>query len=293
MTSKDPRVPKLEMIEFVTSPVDVFSTADVSSATANCIIVRVDDIPPISFTIHEIVLCATSEFFRAAVKKEWTRALPRVIHLPDEDVIVFKIYVTWLYSHKLAIRYPVRCESANRNWELLTKSYLLGEKLIDTKFKDTIVSAMVASMRPSPIGRQAPRPGKQAIETLHEGTVRGSKARQLFAENGAAHMPLLVFTEGEDLYPYALVFEMAEVLVNKRSTDTSAKFEYVGIFVGFMSICDFCATSSSRELSNWEQIVVKGGYVCGNRKVQSLCHYKTLRSSARSGHRRRAWRTRG
>ena len=176
-----------------------------------------------SISVHERILSATSQFFKAAVKKEWTKALPREIQLSDEDPATFRTYVTWLYCHRLATSAANPSDETNdRTWKLLTKCYLLGEKLIDAKFKDSVIDAMLATMRSRSGGRSTLNPGTQAIKTLYEGTPKGSKARRLFAESCAGNIQLSTFTANKECYPQDFLLDLAEALIAKRPVDTSA-----------------------------------------------------------------------
>jgi hypothetical protein len=53
------------------------------------------------FMIQENVLCANSEFFARALKKEWAEGENRQVHLRDTDPDVFAVWAKWLYTGRL------------------------------------------------------------------------------------------------------------------------------------------------------------------------------------------------
>lgn len=54
-----------------------------------------------SFSVHHALLSKTSEFFKAALKKEWTEGQKRVIDLPEDDSDTVYTYIQWLYCGKI------------------------------------------------------------------------------------------------------------------------------------------------------------------------------------------------
>lgn len=50
---------------------------------------------------HESYLTKNSEFFRAAVKKEWAEGQTCVIKLPEDDLDTMTSYLTFAYSRDL------------------------------------------------------------------------------------------------------------------------------------------------------------------------------------------------
>ena len=45
---------------------------------------------------HEAILSKSSEFFQAAVKKEWLEEPYRVIKLPEDEIETIAAYIQWL-----------------------------------------------------------------------------------------------------------------------------------------------------------------------------------------------------
>jgi len=130
-----------------------------------------------TFPVHESVVCDSSAFFKFAMKPEWTSATSRIVDLTDEDPDVFEIYLHWLYFKTLST-IQGRPPSADMEYIELAQCYVLGEKLLDVKFKNAIMDALVEVLENEQKGTCI-LPGSWAIETIYEGTTEGSPARIL------------------------------------------------------------------------------------------------------------------
>ena len=100
---------------------------------------------PKRFTVHEDIVKASSEFVRLALRGEWTEASTRRIPLPDDEPDVFSVYLHWLYGgliHTLRQSTGLSSES-DGEYELLVKAYILGEKILDVAFKNSVIDAIV------------------------------------------------------------------------------------------------------------------------------------------------------
>jgi hypothetical protein len=93
----------------------------------------------VDFSVHEQLICTHSPFFANALNGSWAEADSRVVPLPDDAPPTFAVYRTWLYTGLLACTNG----SDSDEWELLACAYVLGEKLQDSDFKDTVIDAMV------------------------------------------------------------------------------------------------------------------------------------------------------
>jgi hypothetical protein len=179
------------------------------------IVVRGGSNPPADFNIHMNLLLWTSEFLKAALKKEWTQAEPRVIDLADEDPDIFKVYATFLYKQKFANKLFVKDRPKTADWTTLTKSYVLGEKLLDAEFED-FITEMVAQAKwcDEDLLETA---GASNIHTMYEGTPLASKGRMLFAELVADYASPQRFAENKHSYPTEFVFDVAFIHNNRSS----------------------------------------------------------------------------
>ena len=101
---------------------------------------------PRDFVIHDSVIISRSDFVRLAISKDWKEAKDRIIPLPDDDPDTFELYQKWLYAGHIYTANPDP-EKTAKEYERLVKAYLLGEKLIDTVFKDVIIDCIISKLR--------------------------------------------------------------------------------------------------------------------------------------------------
>lgn len=124
----------------VPSSVSVF--AQRSTVT---LLVGTDEEPLIA---HESYITKNSEFFQAAVKKEWAEGQTRVIKLPEDDVETMTNYLTFTYSCELPTSKLVKGHPGQTNidWDSLAKLYVLGERILDKCVRNAITSEIVRIM---------------------------------------------------------------------------------------------------------------------------------------------------
>ncbi|KAL3443961.1 hypothetical protein BJX65DRAFT_284423 [Aspergillus insuetus] len=101
----------------------------------------------ITYSVHEGLVCASSPFFEKAMAGEWKESSRRTIQLPEDEPSVVALYVHWLYYRTL----PVFCDEpglpGNTEYLDLVKAYVFGDKILDTRFQNSIIDAMVAKSR--------------------------------------------------------------------------------------------------------------------------------------------------
>ncbi|KAI9928693.1 hypothetical protein MW887_001910 [Aspergillus wentii] len=95
------------------------------------------------FSVHENLVRTSSRFFDKAMAGKWRESLQRTVKLPDEEPNIFTLYLHWLYYGAL----PVYCDkpglAGNSEYLELAKAYVLGDKLLDSKFQDTVIDAII------------------------------------------------------------------------------------------------------------------------------------------------------
>ncbi|KAF2466689.1 uncharacterized protein BDR25DRAFT_268063 [Lindgomyces ingoldianus] len=128
------------------------------------------------FYFHQGLLSSSSSFFRAAMKPEWDerRAETNTIDLRDTDPAIFRLYAHWAYFGTI----PMPTEAnASDTFVQLAHAYVLGEKLMSTKFKNTILDTFITSSMKFgfyPIG--------EPVAVMYEGTAENSAGRRLLVE---------------------------------------------------------------------------------------------------------------
>jgi hypothetical protein len=139
------------------------------------IIVRVGDEPErTDFSVHEDLICSRSRFFANAMRHDWKESEDRIVPLPDDLPSTFAIYRTWLYSGLLTSR----GFSTTEEWGVLCSAYILGEKLQDSEFKDTVIDAMIEKINEEPMFEFNP----EMVVEIYENTPPQSHARRLLVD---------------------------------------------------------------------------------------------------------------
>jgi hypothetical protein len=142
------------------------------SFTGKTIQIRVNDE---TYRIHKTVICSTSEFFKNAVKLEWAGRDGKPIDLGHESREIFDIYLGWLYAKDL---HGID-EDGAKAWTQLTKSYVLGEKFMDSRFQASIIREMI---RMRMYSEAQVYPSIQDINRIYDGTVESSPARRFMVD---------------------------------------------------------------------------------------------------------------
>jgi hypothetical protein len=136
------------------------------------------------FYVHKNVLCKTSVFLQNATKPEWTGPLPRPIDLTDENPKIFQAYLHWLYSRKVATETSLAndCGDASGGhpeleYNLLSKSYLLGEKLMNSNYHNAVMEAITYG---AAIGCSFP--GDECVRLVYKRTTASSPLKKLLVD---------------------------------------------------------------------------------------------------------------
>ncbi|KAF2270793.1 hypothetical protein CC78DRAFT_573144 [Lojkania enalia] len=89
------RAPETRHMNFFRTTYDL-ELCDCTSSSA--VAVKVGSPEPSTFHLPRGALSRTSDFFRNALKKEWSHAEHRIVSLPEQDPAIFDIYARWLWS---------------------------------------------------------------------------------------------------------------------------------------------------------------------------------------------------
>ncbi|KKP05528.1 hypothetical protein THAR02_02345 [Trichoderma harzianum] len=105
--------------------------------------VTVGSTDPVMFSVHEHLICRTSDYFKTAMKAHWETSTSGSIALKEEDPEVFEVYLHWLYFETLPVRNDSPGSEGNAEYAQLAKAYVLGELLQDVNFKDAVLDAIL------------------------------------------------------------------------------------------------------------------------------------------------------
>lgn len=100
------------------------------------------------FVLQQEVLARQSDFFKAALKKEWAKRSAEdvttvIICMPADYPEVFSIYAEWLYSGAIYSINNTAASQIDTEFKELALAHILGEKLIDRTFKNAIIDAFI------------------------------------------------------------------------------------------------------------------------------------------------------
>lgn len=134
--------------------------------------------------VHRTFLSQDSAFFKAALKKQWAEGQTRVIKLPEESLELMQDYIGHLYGVKLPTRVLVTgsCEVNDGHYEALGRLYVLGERMLDTKYQNKIICEFFRLTQVCnyyPVG--------SCINVIYEGTTPESPARRMLLDFATEH----------------------------------------------------------------------------------------------------------
>lgn len=98
-------------------------------------------------TIHESCTTRNSDFFKAAMKKEWAEGQTRTIKLPEETCQdTFIQYLNFSYTGKLpteAITIRGSSDFPGDPFTYLAKTYVLGERMLDNAVQHAVIAEII------------------------------------------------------------------------------------------------------------------------------------------------------
>lgn len=98
-------------------------------------------------------LTRDSEFFAAALKKEWAEGQTRTIKLPEESTGTMSHYLSYVYSGKLftesvtALPTPDQDDHIGKCFELLASLYICGERFMNRRIQQAAVREILRFTR--------------------------------------------------------------------------------------------------------------------------------------------------
>lgn len=129
------------------------------------------------FVIHRNVITARSAFVSEALKGEWREASSGIIPMPDDEPEVFVLYQQWLYTGCIfSDDRSGPAQGRAREYEILIKCYALGEKLMDTIFKDCVVDAISSLLFTTQVFNP------KLTQLVYDMTPQGSPLRKLWQD---------------------------------------------------------------------------------------------------------------
>lgn len=184
------------------------------------------------FHIHESVLCTSSLFFKSAISGSWKESKKHALELPEDDPKIFSVYSHWLYFAKIPgiLEAAKNGESATRSAQEyydLVSAYVLGDKLLDAKFQNAVLDAIVDTCSTADRrDRKVYFPDANAVSHAYNNTTKSAKIRNMLVELylHAAEAKWL-----SEEHPKEFLFSVAEGFAKRRrlfSVKSFRKFKY-------------------------------------------------------------------
>lgn len=174
--------------------------------------------PPTTFTVHEHLICSSSEVFKSAMNGNWETSIKRSVNLGEEDPELFDLYLHWLYSQTLLAQNDSPGHAGNVEYLQLAKAYVLGDMIQDAKFKDAVLDAMLFKSRSLASDGKYWYPVGPVIRYIYDRTLESSKARRLLVDMYTYHGQgnWLTTWASEDDLPKQFLFDLAAAMLDIR-----------------------------------------------------------------------------
>ncbi|KGO68807.1 Uncharacterized protein PITC_076890 [Penicillium italicum] len=138
--------------------------------------------------VHKSIICNSSPFFKNAMSGSWKESKEHTLELPEDDPKIFAWYSHWLYFAKIptiveAVAPEDREANHSKEYHDLVEAYVLGDKLLDTKFQNSVIDAIVekCSTPDAQDGFQY-YPNVDAINRAYNSTTKSATIRNLFVD---------------------------------------------------------------------------------------------------------------
>jgi hypothetical protein len=164
-----------------TEDVQVATSYDFSAGDAVTLIVGPEQK---HMLVHGTYLTRGSDFFKAALKKEWVEGETRVIKLPEEDPETMAHYMTFVYCNKLPFDgiQPRKKEHFALRWSILIDLYVYGERFPCQVIQDAAVKEILRLTRVTCSNGSLWFPIGTNVEKVYGGTPEGSPLRRLMVD---------------------------------------------------------------------------------------------------------------
>jgi len=135
-------------------------------------------------TVHGTYITRDSDFFKAALKKEWIEGETRVIKLPEEDPETMAHYMTFVYHNKLPLDdlRPTKREHFNARWPILIDLYVRGERFLNRAMQNAAIKEVIRLTCVRCGNGMRWFPSRENVDRIYRGTPEGSPIRRLMVD---------------------------------------------------------------------------------------------------------------
>jgi hypothetical protein len=129
-------------------------------------------------------LARDSEFFKAALKKEWIEGQTRTIALSEECPEVMAQYISYTTSGKLSSEDRILngVSDAEYIYRLLVTLYVYGERFIDSTIQKAVIKELVRLIKTKDTNGERWQPSIDDVNIIYRGTPENSPARRLLVD---------------------------------------------------------------------------------------------------------------
>ncbi|KAF3387098.1 hypothetical protein F1880_000818 [Penicillium rolfsii] len=169
------------------------------------------------FHVHETLLRASCPFFDRAMGPMWKESQKRKVTLPDDDPDIVKLYIYWLYCGAL-LMYPQESqESAEREDINYVKAWILGDKLLDLEFQNTVIEGFFDRYHAEPRDGKRWNVSSGVVDYAFDKTYKGAPIRRLFVDMYCvwSKMDILACWEREGNIPHDFLVEAVRTLAKR------------------------------------------------------------------------------
>ncbi|KAK5164052.1 uncharacterized protein LTR77_010143 [Saxophila tyrrhenica] len=185
------------------------------------------------FMLHKNVVCATSDFFRAACDGNWKEATDKVIRVPEAEPSVFQFYLAWLYTDRIdldqnfAIKGQYDAVELSQTYLSLLNAYIFGDIIQDVAFRNALIDKMLV------LSKQTDKwPHPREAAKLCQSVSIGSKMVRLLADGYACTFSAETFSRELPNLPAELI-KLIAALSNEERYMSNAERRPLGRLKGF------------------------------------------------------------
>lgn len=134
--------------------------------------------------VHSTYLTRDSDFFKAALKKEWSEGETRMIKLPEEDPELMAHYLTFVYHYKLPFKgvAPKDRGDYTARWWALVDLYVYGERFLHRPIQNAVIKEILRLTRLKDSNGGQWFPCRRLVDRMYRGTPDGSPGRRLMVD---------------------------------------------------------------------------------------------------------------
>jgi hypothetical protein len=204
---------------------------------------------------HADYIAFSSDFVKAALKKEWLEGQTRTVPLPVESYEDMTTYLRYIYSSQLPCQLDVHKlsqqptaddnETIQNAYTTLAEFYILGHRLMDDAVRNAAVTEihyMFVRCFHRLFSGSLYTPGPPSIDIIYNGTLEGDPARRLMIDiHIKCPRDLNQFSE----FDPAFLFDLAQAYTQK-----SIAYEARGV--------DRTATLNVNDYTVWKSNTLTG-----------------------------------